>query len=113
MIDNLTLDSILMTQRDDGSVPRISNFSNARILDPNQKVQENYRTINMFVAPEIAKHQPYDFKVDCWSFGVILYFMLSTQFHITKYGEKDIKGLKRAIGEFQFNDEQLVKRQKP
>ena len=55
----------------------------------------------MFVAPEIAKHQPYDFKVDCWSFGVILYFMLSTQFHITtKFNEKDGKNLKKAIGDF-------------
>jgi serine/threonine protein kinase len=54
----------------------------------------------MFVAPEIAKSQPYDFKVDCWAFGVILYFMLSTQFHVTKYGEKDVKQLKKAIGDF-------------
>ena len=54
----------------------------------------------MFVAPEIAKSQPYDFKVDCWSFGVILYFMLSTQFHITKCKETETKALKRAISDF-------------
>ena len=35
------------------------------------------------MAPEIAKNFLYDKKVDCWAFGVILYFMLSTQFHIT------------------------------
>ena len=78
MFDNLTLDSILMTQRDDQAVPRISNFSHARILEPNQKVQESFRNANIFMAPEIVKNQPYDNKVDCWAFGVILYFMLST-----------------------------------
>jgi serine/threonine protein kinase len=38
MIENLTLDTILMTQRDDQASPRISNLSKARILDPNKKV---------------------------------------------------------------------------
>ncbi len=43
------------------------------------------------LAPEIVKNTAYDFKIDSWSFGVMLYHLLTGQPHI-----KDVTDLKSA-----------------
>jgi hypothetical protein len=91
-----------MTDRSDMADPRISNFSHARILDPNQKVQDLTKAETMFLAPEVCQNKPYDCKADCWAFGVILYFLLGSTFHIK---DQDERLMKRAITTDPFNSE--------
>ena len=45
-----------------------------------KNLQDSFKTIAgapWYVAPEILNEQPYDFKVDVWSFGCILYLLLT------------------------------------
>jgi serine/threonine protein kinase len=78
IIDNLNLHTILMNDRTDQAVPKISNFSRARVLEPNQRSSERSTNQTLFLAPEICENKPYDLKADSWAFGVILYFMLAS-----------------------------------
>ena len=48
-------------------------------------------------------------KVDCWAFGVILYFLLGSTFHVK---DQDERLLKRAIVTEPFCSEALIKKQK-
>lgn len=42
-------------------------------------------------APEIIAQQPYDYKVDCWSIGVMLFEFLSGEYPFnTSKGESDL-----------------------
>ena len=54
MIDNLSLNTILMTDRSDQADPRVANFSHARILDPSQKVTDLTKAETIFLAPEVC-----------------------------------------------------------
>lgn len=29
----------------------------------------------LYLAPELVKHKPYDFKVDIWALGIIMYYL--------------------------------------
>ena len=112
LVDNLNLHTILMNDRTDQAVPRISNFSHARILEPAQKVTDRSMNETLFLAPEICDNKPYDLKADCWAFGVILYFMLGSQNHIQCNEDEDDKELRKSISRYQFNEQPLAKRQK-
>jgi len=139
MIDNINLRTILMNDQTNDSVPRISNFSRARTLDPNQQIHERSANQTLFLAPEICENKPYDLKADCWAFGVVLYFMLASQFHITDETEDadpafetamsprnlldrtkieskqqylDDKEIRKGIVNYVFNETPLSKRQK-
>ena len=56
--------------------PSISHLNKAQILAPERKVRGVFGDIR-FRAPETVKGQPYNQAADCWSFGVILFYMLT------------------------------------
>jgi len=33
-----------------------------------------------FKAPEVVEDKPYSFKSDCWSFGIVIYNMLTQKY---------------------------------
>ena len=70
----------MMNDKTDVAVPRISKFSKARILYPGQTLKpENTSLLGkiLYWAPELCDEQPYDQKIDVWSFGVIVFYLLS------------------------------------
>ena len=77
MIGKLNLETILMTDKSDEAIPRISNLSAARILMPYQKVKDHNLETGVNCAPEICLGQSFDLKIDSWSFGTILYHLLT------------------------------------
>ena len=73
LIGKLNLETILMTDKSDQAIPRISNLSATRILMPYQKVKDHTIENSVNCAPEISLGQTFDLKIDSWSFGTILY----------------------------------------
>jgi hypothetical protein len=68
----------MMTESDDildKSIPRISRFNKAEITGYECHVHNIEGDIR-FRAPEVLLGKHYDFKADCWSFGVILFQIL-------------------------------------
>lgn len=56
----------------------------------------------LYIAPEVIEGGQYDFKVDCWSLGVILYILLSGSAPFYgKNTEEILKSIKK--GNYSFN----------
>ena len=53
---------------------KLADFGLSRILSLNQKSIEGFGTLG-YVAPEILLREPYDFKIDLWSIGIVLYLL--------------------------------------
>lgn len=56
--------------------PRICRVSNALVMDYNARTTGVYGDIR-YKAPEVVSGKPYDFKAEAWSYGVLLFFMLT------------------------------------
>ena len=46
------------------------------MIGPNEMANEPFGTLG-YVAPEVLKNEPYSFSCDVWSYGCIIYAMLS------------------------------------
>lgn len=55
---------------------KIMDFGLSKIAGPGEKATEPYGTLS-YVAPEVLREKPYDSQVDLFSFGVVVYLMLS------------------------------------
>jgi len=62
---------------------KLFDFGLAKVLDPSKELEDgNYKLTGFtgslrFMAPEIAKCQPYNFSADVFSFGVLLWYIMS------------------------------------
>ncbi|KAH0788788.1 TKL family protein kinase [Histomonas meleagridis] len=73
---------------DNNLYPKISNFHNARLLDfpeEPQQLSQNVGTAN-WMAPEMFGSTQYDLKVDVYSYGMLLWELLTEE---TPFGELD------------------------
>jgi serine/threonine protein kinase len=66
----------MMSDNSERSIPKVVDFGLAKIIGPNETATEPFGTLG-YVAPEVLKKQPYSFSCDVWSFGCIIYAMLS------------------------------------
>jgi serine/threonine protein kinase len=73
---DLKLENIMMSDNSERSIPKVVDFGLAKIIGPNETATEPFGTLG-YVAPEVLKKQPYSFSCDVWSFGCIIYAMLS------------------------------------
>ena len=65
-----------MSDNTDNSVPKLVDFGLAKMIGPNEKADEPFGTLG-YVAPEVLKKEPYSFTCDLWSYGCIIYALLS------------------------------------
>lgn len=73
---DLKLENVMMTDTTEKSVPKLVDFGLAKIIGPNEKADEPFGTLG-YVAPEVLQKMPYSFTCDLWSYGCIIYAMMS------------------------------------
>ena len=73
---DLKLENVMMSDNSESSVPKLVDFGLAKMIGPNEKADEPFGTLG-YVAPEVLRKEPYSFSCDLWSFGCIIYALLS------------------------------------
>ena len=68
---------------------KLVDFGLSKTFGPNETCNEPFGTL-CYVAPEILSQKPYDKSVDCWSFGIITYLMLSRHLPFDSNDDKEI-----------------------
>ena len=68
---------------------KLVDFGLSKTFGPNETCSEPFGTL-CYVAPEILLQKPYDRGVDCWSFGIIVYLMLSRHLPFDSNDDKEI-----------------------
>ena len=72
----MKLENIMMSNGSDQGIPKLVDFGLAKIIGPSETATEPFGTLG-YVAPEVLKKQPYTYSCDVWSFGCIIYALLS------------------------------------
>ena len=73
---DLKLENVMMSDNGETAVSKLVDFGLAKMIGPNEKADEPFGTLG-YVAPEVLKKEPYSFSCDLWSFGCIVYALLS------------------------------------
>ncbi|EGR30385.1 protein kinase domain protein, partial [Ichthyophthirius multifiliis] len=71
---DLKLGNILLTSE---NAVKICDFGLAAKLNGNQQEKNTICGTPNYISPEIINRQPYGMKIDCWSFGCILYALVT------------------------------------
>ena len=58
------------------ALPRFNRFDKAQILG-HECYSLGLEGLLEFKAPEVVENKPYSFKADCWSFGILIYNILT------------------------------------
>ena len=66
----------MMSDNSETSIPKLVDFGLAKMIGPNEMAIEPFGTLG-YVAPEVLQKEPYSFGCDMWSFGCIIYALLS------------------------------------
>ena len=74
----------------DNAVVKTIDFGLSRILGKFEKSNDPYGSL-CFKAPELIKHEPYDFKVDVWAIGITIYYLVYKELPFEKGTKEDIK----------------------
>lgn len=73
---DLKLENVMMSDNSEMGLPKLVDFGLAKMIGPNEKADEPFGTLG-YVAPEVLRKQPYSFSCDLWSYGCIIYALLS------------------------------------
>ena len=76
---DLKLGHVFLCDETDLLRVKIGDLSSAARLHPGEKFEDSVGSVG-FMAPEVVKKMPNDFKADIYSLGVILYFLLCADF---------------------------------
>ena len=74
----------------DNSTVKVIDFGLSRILGKFENSTDPYGSL-CFKAPELIKHEPYDFKVDVWAIGITIYYLVYKELPFEKGSKEDIK----------------------
>lgn len=78
--------NVFMTQTDT-VWPQITNVHNFACIGPDQFTEGQFGD-SCFRAPEVIQGEPYNTKSDVWTFGVIIFYMLT--FKLPFKSEKEV-----------------------
>ena len=73
---DLKPENIVFENKNDIESLKIIDFGLTKTLASQEKTNEAIGTLT-YLAPEVFSHKPYDNKIDIWSIGIILFFLLS------------------------------------
>ena len=73
---DLKPENILMTNETDTADIRLVDFGLGKIIGPGETCTESFGTFS-YVAPEVLKEKPYNFKVDLFAIGIITYLLVT------------------------------------
>ena len=69
---------------------KIIDFGLSKILGKYETTEEPYGSL-CFKSPELIKHIPYDFKIDSWSIGCTIYYLIYKELPFEKGNKNQIK----------------------
>ena len=69
---------------------KIIDFGLSKILGKYETTEEPYGSL-CFKSPELIKHIPYDFKIDSWSIGCTIYYLVYKELPFEKGNKNQIK----------------------
>jgi len=72
---DLKPENSMMSDLSENAFLKIVDFGLSKIMGINEKSNEAYGTLS-YAAPEVIQKSDYDNKVDIWSLGVIMYFLI-------------------------------------
>ena len=72
---------------------KICDFGFAKKLSASTAFVNSIKGTPLYIAPEILNHQNYNYKVDIWSFGIIIYELFDgkTPFHSSTFQQLEPK----------------------
>ena len=73
---DIKLENVMMTEKGIKAEPKFVDFGLALLAGPGQKANDLLGTI-AYAAPELLLEKDYDRGVDVWSFGTIVYCLVS------------------------------------
>ena len=79
ILRNLQADSIMMSEDADHATPKILRLDKAQIINTDEHAHGQFGDVR-FKPPEVLRNQCYKFNNDSWSYGVIIYFMITGVF---------------------------------
>jgi serine/threonine protein kinase len=85
---DLKPENILINE--DGTLIKIADFGFGRILSENESIEKQQCGTLLYKAPEILLNENYDHKIDVWSLGVILYYILTGIYPFDYTGNEEL-----------------------
>jgi serine/threonine protein kinase len=74
---------------DDRFEPKIADFGLSKFVEPGQTLYQSIPSgTALFMAPEIFSDEPYDFKVDVYAFGILMYTIRTSFIVVYRLGEE-------------------------
>ena len=97
---DLKLENILIddSNKDNNFKVKLIDFGLSVVLTPKSRTNENYGTF-IYSSPEVLLNLPYNNKIDCWSLGIIFFYLEYTflPFNITGTENENEQGIANKI----------------
>jgi serine/threonine protein kinase len=105
---DLKPENIMLKTKDPESSLRIADFGLGKVIDEKVRLATTVCGTWAYTAPEVTKRLDYDYKADMFSFGVILFIVLSAYHPFDpEVGASDAVIIRRAqLGKYDFEDEE-------
>lgn len=102
--------NIILSKSDSDKVPvqvKISDFGLSRVLGKSESGNDVGGTF-LFLAPEVMKKKPYNYKIDVWCYGITIYYMLFGNYPFQAIKSRD----KHSLDYLDYSFKDKLKRKK-